>query len=53
MNAFFSMGGFGFYVWSSFGITLLFMVAEPLLLNKRRKTAIKAVKRFMKLDAQK
>ena len=31
MAEFFEMGGYALYVWSSFGATALFMLAEPLL----------------------
>ncbi len=33
---FIAMGGYGFYVWSSFGITFLAMAIELLALKKRR-----------------
>ncbi|HHJ18727.1 MAG TPA: heme exporter protein CcmD, partial [Gammaproteobacteria bacterium] len=28
MKEFFAMGGFGFFIWSSFGMTALLMLAE-------------------------
>lgn len=34
---FFSMGGFGLYVWGSYGITLVLLVGEVLLLWKRKR----------------
>ena len=37
LNEFLAMGGYGFYVWGSFGITFLAMVIEVWLLTKRRK----------------
>ncbi|MCP5429955.1 MAG: heme exporter protein CcmD [Chromatiaceae bacterium] len=33
MAEFFHMGGYGLYVWGSFGVTALFMIAEPLMLR--------------------
>ena len=36
LNEFLAMGGYGFYVWGSFGITFLAMAIEVWLLNKRR-----------------
>jgi heme exporter protein D len=35
---FFSMGGRGFYVWSSFIVTALIMLGEMLALRSRRRT---------------
>jgi heme exporter protein D len=37
VSEFLAMGGYGFYVWGSFGITFFCMVIEVWLLNKRRK----------------
>jgi heme exporter protein D len=35
MSEFFAMGGYAWYVWGSYGVTLLVLVAEILLLRKR------------------
>jgi len=35
MKEFFAMGGYAWYVWGSYGVTLLVLVAEILLLRKR------------------
>lgn len=37
---FFNMGGYAFYVWGSFGVALILMGAEVLLLRRRRKRAL-------------
>ena len=37
---FFNMGGYAFYVWGSFGVSLFLMAAEVLLLRRRRKRAM-------------
>jgi heme exporter protein CcmD len=34
------MGGYAFYVWSSFGVALLAMGIEVLMLLRRRKRAL-------------
>ena len=34
-DAFFAMGGYGLYVWGSYGVTLLVMLAEPQLASRR------------------
>ena len=36
---FFSMGGYGLYVWGSYGVALALMVAEPWLAARRRRQA--------------
>jgi heme exporter protein D len=38
MSEFFAMGGYAFYVWTSYGLTFVLMfigVIKPLLANKR------------------
>lgn len=34
---FWAMGGYGLYVWGAYGVTLIALVAEPLLLRARRR----------------
>jgi heme exporter protein D len=41
VSEFFEMGGYAFYVWVSFGLTALVMVAEPLLIRARRKATLR------------
>lgn len=48
---FFSMGGFGFYIWASFGLTFVLMLAEILYLRQQRKTNLKRIQRIRKMDA--
>jgi len=38
LSEFFSMGGYGFYVWGSYGITLLLLGGEVLMLLKRKRS---------------
>jgi heme exporter protein D len=38
-SAFLHMGGYGFYVWSSFGAALLAIVCELVQLSHRRRLA--------------
>jgi heme exporter protein D len=42
---FFAMGGYAFYVWGSFGLCAVALVAEPLLLRRRRRDIERALKR--------
>jgi heme exporter protein D len=43
--AFFAMGGYGLYVWGSFGVCALLMIAEPILASKRRKDILRSLRR--------
>ncbi|MBI5255373.1 MAG: heme exporter protein CcmD [Burkholderiales bacterium] len=43
LDEFLHMGGYGLYVWGSYGVTLLVMLAEPLLARHRFKTALQAI----------
>lgn len=45
LEEFFRMGGYGFYVWGSFGVTALVLLVEPLLLKKRRSDALRLIRR--------
>ena len=40
MAEFFAMGGYGFYVWTAYGITALVVVIELFTLRSRRHQAI-------------
>jgi heme exporter protein D len=40
LQAFIDMGGYGLYVWGSFGVTLAVMLAEPLLAVQRHRRAL-------------
>ncbi len=42
---FFAMGGYGFYVWGSFGVCALLMVVEPILARKRQKDILRSLRR--------
>jgi len=48
---FFSMGGFGLYIWTSFGLTFLLMLAEILYLRQQRKTNLKRIRRIRAMNA--
>jgi heme exporter protein D len=40
-SAFFDMGGYGLYVWGSYGLALLIAVLEPWMARRRRVRAMK------------
>jgi heme exporter protein D len=44
LSDFFAMGGYAFYVWSSFGLTLLVVVWEVVALKQRCIDAIRGIK---------
>ncbi|KAF0192455.1 MAG: heme exporter protein CcmD [Gammaproteobacteria bacterium] len=46
MAEFFAMGGYGFFIWMSYGVTALFMVTEVLLLMRRRRTILQRLSRI-------
>jgi heme exporter protein D len=39
-SEFFSMGGYGLYVWGSYAVTAALLVIEPLLAAQRRRKAL-------------
>jgi heme exporter protein D len=45
---FFLMGGYGFYVWSSFGVCALFFILEPLLIKLQHRAIIERLRREVK-----
>ncbi len=44
MDEFFRMGGYGLYVWGSYGLTLAVLVAEALVVRQRRRQAFAAAR---------
>ncbi|MDH3354013.1 MAG: heme exporter protein CcmD [Chromatiales bacterium] len=52
VSEFFHMGGYALYVWGSFGVTAIAMIAEPILLRKSRIITEKRIKRIARLDVQ-
>lgn len=40
LEEFLRMGGYGLYVWGSYAMALLVMVAEPLLAQRRHRRAL-------------
>jgi len=37
VSEFFAMGGYGFYVWGSYGVTFALLAIEVVLLMKRKR----------------
>ena len=40
MSAFFAMNGYGFYVWSAYGLAAVAIVVEVLLLRSQRRAVL-------------
>ncbi len=51
-NDFFSMGGYGLYVWGAYGAMLVAMVAEPVRAWQRHRAARAAVRDEADLDGE-
>ena len=40
MSAFFAMNGYGFYIWSAYGVAAIVLAIEFITLRSRRKAAL-------------
>ena len=49
---FLAMGGYGFYVWGSFGVTALIMLIDPIVVIRNQKTLIARLKRQLRAEAR-
>jgi heme exporter protein D len=49
---FIAMGGYGVYVWGSFGVTALIMIIEPIMVARNRTTTIARLKRQMRAETR-
>ena len=52
ITEFFNMGGYALYVWGSFGMTAILMIAEPILLRSRRKAVLRRVARMIRMNTE-
>lgn len=48
---FVQMGGYGLYVWGSYAVTLALMLAEPLMVARRRRRALESVRDELSMEA--
>ena len=46
------MGGYGLYVWGSFGVTALVMIVEPIVVARNRKNTISRLKRQLRAESR-
>ena len=44
------MGGYGFYVWGSYGITLVLLAAEVIMLRSRKRRLAELTAKRQKLE---
>lgn len=51
LTEFFSMGGYGYYVWASFGMTALLIGAEVIYLTQQHATNIQRIRRSKNLNS--
>ena len=49
---FLHMGGYGLYVWGSFGVTALIMIVEPIIVARNRKNTISRLKRQLRAESR-
>ena len=49
---FLHMGGYGLYVWGSFGLTAAIMIIEPIMVARTRKTTIARLKRQLRAESR-
>ncbi len=52
LSEFLAMGGYGLYVWGSFGVTALIMAIEPIVVGRNRKTTIARLKRQLRAESR-
>ena len=49
---FIAMGGYGTYVWGSFGVTALIMTIEPIVAIRNQRTLIARLKRQIRAESR-
>lgn len=49
MSEFFAQGGYAFYVWCSYGVGALLLIAEIVQLRRKRRTILARVGRLMRM----
>ena len=47
---FFAMGGYAFYVWGSYAVTAVLMIAEVILVMRRRRDVLVRLTRTVSAD---
>ena len=52
MSEFFAMGGYGYFVWMSYGVTALFMVIELVLVIQKKRSLLHRITRLARLNRE-
>lgn len=50
---FFAMGGYAFFVWGSYGVTAVLMIAEVVLVMRRHRSVLARLGRMARADQMK
>jgi heme exporter protein D len=50
-SEFFAMGGYGLYVWGSYGVTALWMLSEPFAVRSRLRSALSNIDNDSQMDS--
>ncbi|MCU0989219.1 MAG: heme exporter protein CcmD [Xanthomonadales bacterium] len=51
-SEFLAMGGYGLYVWGSFGVTALIIAIEPIMVARNRKATIARLRRQLRAESR-
>ncbi len=51
LTEFISMGGYGYYVWASLGMTLLLIGAEVIYLKRQRVVNLQRIRRIKNINS--
>jgi len=52
MSEWFAMGGHGFYIWGSFGVTAVFMITETVLVIRYKRTLLQRLGRMLRMNSE-
>lgn len=49
---FIHMGGYGLYVWGSFGLTVAIMIGEPIVVARQQRNTLSRLKRQLRAESR-
>ncbi|MCG2575600.1 heme exporter protein CcmD [Dechloromonas sp. XY25] len=52
LSDFLAMGGYGLYVWGSFGVNVLIMAVEPIVVARNQKATKARLKRQIRAESR-
>ena len=52
LSDFLAMGGYGLYVWGSFGVTVLIMTVEPIVVARNQNATKARLKRQIRAESR-